>query len=560
MVVEIVQGIKNSKYFFKLLFLASLVVSTALHAQNEPPAKSDNAVKTEPTNNPTSPETDLTKLGFEEAEETGGQVIKILNGEPTKRRIRRHLSLIAGVKHEEEFLIPNVPLNFKGSIELVEMQRIKNTDLFRILPTKEGNGIITIHNKKTGQIYVEMRLDIRKQDVDKYLREVKALLADIEGIEYKIVNNKILLDGYVLLPKDLSRIGFVMKQFPADTVKSLMTLSPLARKKIVEYISRDINNPEVVVTAVGDFIKLEGAVNSEEEKTRIASLVKLYMPDFVNELQPGLENVTLVGRDKRGDPENFIINLITVRKDENKVEPPPKMIQVVVHFVEFSDRYLKNFQFNFSPSLKSVGQAGRAPTTLGETIDVISNLLPKLQWARNHGFVRILDTASVLTQDKKPGAIQRSVNINNGQVTTGAAAGGAQGGQAPAQAPSSSTQLGVNVTPTIKQERGGLVELALQVTTSPAGGATISPTTSINTTISVRDRQSAAFGGIINKKSGNDYGGPASSEDAIVTFKHGKKYEKSNTNFVVFVTPIIKSSASAGVEQVKKKFRMKIDE
>jgi pilus assembly protein CpaC len=43
----------------------------------------------------------------------------------------------------------------------------------------------------------------------------------------------------------------------------------------------------------------------------------------------------------------------------------------------------------------------------------------------------------------------------------------------------------------------------------------------------------------------------------VITLNHGKKYEKSNGNFVVFVTPIIKSSASTGVEQIKKKFRMK---
>jgi pilus assembly protein CpaC len=92
--------------------------------------------------------------------------------------------------------------------------------------------------------------------------------------------------------------------------------------------------------------------------------------------------------------------------------------------------------------------------------------------------------------------------------------------------------------------------------TSNTAGDTVSPATTINTTITVRDRQSAAFGGIISKSSSNDYGLPIDPK-AIITLTAAKGYRKNGGNFVVFVTPIIKSSASAGVEQVKKKFRLK---
>lgn len=532
----------NLKTFIIVLFLAQLVF-----AQTEPSPAAESVADD--------------KIVFEEVEEGGGTPLKLVNAEPNKKRIRRHLSLIAGVKHDEEFLIPNVPLSFKGSVELVEMQRIKGTDMFRILPTKDGNGIITVHNKKTGQIYLEIRLDIRQQGVEKNLREIQALLGDIEGVEYKIVNGKILLDGYVLLPKDLIRIGNVLKQFTPEVVKSLVSLSPIARKKIVEYISRDVNNPEVTVTAVGDFIKLEGNVNSEAEKQKVADIVNLYLPDIVTEKVDGLDNVEIKGRRFSGNGESLIINLIVVRKQEEVVIPPPKMIQVVLHFVEFSDRYLKSFQFKFSPSLSTISNSangaaaaaapGRTPSTFSETVNLIDNLLPKINWARNHGFLRVLDTASVLTQDKSPATINRQFNVTPGAT---AAAAGAAAAAAPAQ---STAQLFMSVTPTIKSERSGLIELNLNVNTTPAGGASIAPTTSISTKISVRDRSSAAFGGIINKKSSNDYGGPAGTEGSVITLNHGKKYEKSNGNFVVFVTPIIKSSASTGVEQIKKKFRMK---
>lgn len=491
---------------------------------------------------------------IEELEEGGGQPIKLLRGFPNQRRIKRHLNLVAGIKHDEEFLIPNVPLNLKGAPELVDVQRIKGTDMFRILPIKDGSGIVTIHNKKTGQILVELRLDIRKQDIEKTLREVKAMLADIDGIEFKIVNDIIILDGFVLLPKDLVRLGNVLRQTGLDQrVKNLVSLSPIARKKIVEYIAREINNPEVTVTAVGDFIKLEGVVNNDEEEKRILQIVNMHMPDIVSEKTQDLGNFTILSR-KVGSADGLIINLLTKRPPEDKVEPPPKMIQVVVHFVEFSDRYMKKFNFIFSPSLTGIGQAAsapRAPTSIGEIASIVNNLLPKINWARTHGYIRVLDTASVLTQNTVSASIKRTFKINNnGQAT--ASPGGQQGASQ-----ENNASLDVSVRPVIKSERTGLIELGLNVTTSPLSGTSLSSSTTVNTLISVRDRASAAFGGIISKKSINDYGGPSDTQNAVITLNHGKTYEKGASNFVVFVTPVIKSSASAGVEQVKKKFRMK---
>lgn len=493
---------------------------------------------------------------YEEVSEGGGTTIKILSAEPNKKRIRRHLNLIAGMKHDEELSIPEIPLTYKGGgVDLVDLQRIKGTDTFRILPTKVGNGIVTIHNKKTGQILVELRIDIRDQTIEKTLREIQALLADIEGIEYKIVNNRIILDGFVLLPKDLKRIGQVIGQFAeggASNISSLISLSPLAKKKIVEYIARDINNPEITVSSIGDFIKLEGFVNSVEEKNRINDVVLLYLPDIVTEKgQENLRNVTMADRKPQTDVGAYVINLIQVRKAEDKVEPPPKMIQVVIHVVEYAERYLKNFNFTFSPSLRGLGEAqtqgqANAPGSISELASIVDNLLPKLNWARTHGYVRLLDTASILTQDKNSASLNRGFSLNNGATTVG---------QPPTNVQQFQLSLGLT-NPTIKSERSELIEFGINVTTTVANGFSMQPSTTVNTKVSVRSRQSAAIAGIISKKSENQFGGPTGA-GAIVTLNHGKSYTKSSNNYVLFVTPIIKSSASAGVEQVKKKFRFK---
>lgn len=505
---------------------------------------------------PSAPETDSV-LQYEEASEGGGNAVKLLTAEPNRKRIKRHLNLIAGIKHDEEILIPEIPLNFKGEITLIDIQRIKGTDVFRILPQKVGNGIITVHNKKTGQILIELRVDVRDQTVEKSLREVKALLADVEGIEYKIVNGKILLDGFVLLPKDLKRIGTVIAQFAEGgvTVTSLVNLSPIARQKIVEYISRDINNPEITVTAIGDYIRLEGSVNSLEEKLKVTDIVSLYLPDIVRPKgEESLKNVEIVGRRAATGVDGYIINNIIIRENKDKVEPPPKMIQVVIHIVEYSERYAKNFSFIFSPSLTGLGTASaqtRAPTSIGEIASIVDNLLPKLNWAKSHGYIRLLDTASILTQNGSNANLRREIAINNGNTTAPVP------GQAAAAPPPPvvTYSLNLSTTPVIKSERSGLIELQ-GLSVNSVGNGSLSPSTTINTTVSIRDRQSAALAGVISKKTENEYGGPTGA-GAYITLNHAKKYNKSTSNFVLFVTPIIKSSASSGVEQVKKKFRMK---
>ncbi|MFZ3229587.1 MAG: hypothetical protein WA160_05235 [Pseudobdellovibrio sp.] len=471
---------------------------------------------------------------------------------PNSKRIRRVLNLIVGVEHDEELMIPEKELTYKGRVDFFDMKRIKNTDFFRIFPKKVGNGIVTIHNKITGQTLVELRFDIRNDEIEKTMREVQSLLGDIEGIEFKIVNNLILLDGFALIPKDLIRIAQVIKTIGPDKIKSLVSLNPLSRKKIAEYISRDVNNPEVAISAVGDFIKLEGQVSSPAEKDRIMRLVGLYMPDLVVDKAPETDNITIVGRKAGTKIDEFIIDLISIKKDEEKVEPPPKMVQVVAHFVEFSERYGKSFNFAFNPSLRSIGSAAeRQPTgsTISEIANLIDRLIPKLNWAKSHGYARILDTASVLVQDKK------GANINR-KITTTTLVPDQNGGT---KEIAKDASVNLEVTPVIKSERSGLVELGgpLKVSVNDVGSnQTVS--SNITTIISVRNMQSAAFGGVIKKKTINSFGNPKPVEAGpIITLNQAKEFDKTSSNFVVFITPIIKSSASAGVDQVKKKFRLK---
>ncbi len=88
-------------------------------------------------------------------------------------------------------------------------------------------------------------------------------------------------------------------------------------------------------------------------------------------------------------------------------------------------------------------------------------------------------------------------------------------------------------------------------------GAPITSENAINTKISVRDKQSAAVGGLIRNATFTDYNRlPSGVKNPIINLYASKTFQRKQSQFVVFVTPVVKASASAGSEQIKKKFRM----
>jgi pilus assembly protein CpaC len=77
----------------------------------------------------------------------------------------------------------------------------------------------------------------------------------------------------------------------------------------------------------------------------------------------------------------------------------------------------------------------------------------------------------------------------------------------------------------------------------------------LQTVITVRDRQSAAVGGLIKNSTDTNYNrDPASN--TLFNALAAKGNSRNQNQFVVFVTPVILTSASTDSEKVKAKFKM----
>lgn len=527
------------KFFLLKTWLFSFVlfscVTLPLNSFAQTASKKTEAAEPEEVDAPTTPE------------------FKDVFDEDQVYRTTKYVNLTLGI--EQDIKLPKMPdsIEFKGSFRKnVDASYSKELNIIRFRPKSEGFSTLTIHDKRNGKIVAEYRVDVKRSNLDKVVKEMKALLSDIEGIQFKIINNKVVVDGQILLPKDLNRIYGVVSQF-GDQATSLVTLSPIAQKKIAEYIARDINNPEIEVRAINDKIILQGWASDENEKVKAEIIAKMYLPDIVVE---AAEEKGIIK--KRRPANDGVINLIAI-KDAPEA-PPKKMVQLVMHFVELNKDYAKAFKFQFTPELSDQSalqfQTGSAGGQQGGVVSsitgIVTNLLPKLNWAKEHGHARILESTSLIVEDGKKGDLKQMTNVpykvigNEGQVGTQFA------------------EIGLKsaITPRILGERSGSVAMDMEFSISNLLGSTdsgpLSSSNNITTSITVRDRQSAAVGGIIRNASSTGYNRlPANVKNPIISLYASKEFQRKQSQFVVFITPVIKTSASAGSEQIKKKFRLR---
>lgn len=469
--------------------------------------------------------------------------------EAVPTRPRKFITLTLGIEYDEK--LPAMPdvISFKGDYKKITAASFaKEINTLRFIPQREGIATLTVHDQN-GKIIAEYRLDVKKSKLDAVVREMQSLLGDIEGINIRIVNNKVVVDGQILLPRDMNRIYNVVTQF-GDQASSLVTLSPLAQKKIAEFIARDINNPEIEVRAVNDKFILQGVASTDDERIRAEIIAKTYLPAVI------LEKAEQDGVVKRPKPSNDgVINLITVKPAA--APPPGKMVQLVVHYVELKKDYSKGFRFQFTPAIddksgSKFSLGGRQPGgVVSEITGTIYNLLPKLNWAKSHGQARVLESTSMIVLDGKKGKIDSSTDYPYQVVTD--------------KGPSTQfKKVGIvsDITPTIMGERSDSINLAvdfkIDALVGDSGGTPLSTTNLITTEIIVRSGQSAAIGGLIRAGSGTTYNDPTKVPDnPLISLYSSKDFRRNQSQFVVFVTPIIKSSASAGSEKIKKKFRLR---
>ncbi len=462
------------------------------------------------------------------------------------------LPLYVGIQYDY-----SLPKNLKGKKLTFEgpyrrytgLQYNASAGILRFTPRRAGVSALNI--KSTGgQILKKLTLKVGKTALQQAATEIQSLLKTVDGIQIKILNNKVVVDGEIVVPRDMRRIHEVVREYGSKAT-SFVTLSPLAQNKVAKFIEKEINNPNVTVRATNMTFILEGFVKDKAEKNRAEELAQLYLPDYISDRAVAERKVKVWNRVP-------VLNYIKVR--EQKTDGRSKLIQLIVHYVELNKDYADSFRFQWTPQINdgTKFQFNSGTVGLGQTFGMIagtvSNFLPKLNWAKSFGFARILHSANVITEEGKNASIRAGKNIPY-QTT------GPKGEQIVQLAP---TGITMSLTPRVVGPRGDSVQLTgvnfeVNNVVGTAGNSPITTTRKLSTNIHVQNGLSAVMGGVISNKTFTDYNKapPSSAQGSpLFSFLASKNFNRSQSQFVVFVTPIIKSSASAGVKRIKNKFKI----
>ena len=531
-----------TKSFLVILFLSASSLKGWSQSPQPPPEPI--AVPSKTSQEPVAPGMIKTSANTTENSDSDEETLDVPRG-------RRFVYLTLGIEYDEK--VSNLPdfVTFKGDFKKVTGAILnKDASSIHFLPKTEGIATLTLHDRR-GKKISEFRLIVRKSKLDAVARELQSLLGEVEGITIRIINNRVIIDGQVLLPSDMARIVNVVSQF-GDQASSIVTMAPTAMKKIAELIAREINNPEIEVKALNDKIILQGMAASDDERKNAEYIAKSYMPPLVTDSKEVQEKVL-----RRRPANDGVVNLISVKPQA--AAPPPKMIQVVLHYVELSKDYSKSFRFQFMPTINdgsgvqiSAGDNGSGFGT--QFTSTINSLVPKLNWLKSHGHARVLESGSIMVKDGSAGHFESKTTMGGSSIASSGQAVNSSGGQI--------VGIVTDVTPTTSGERSDSVDMTLKFWVgAPAGrnGNELNVASNqINTSLIVRSTQSAAVGGLITNSAVTSYNKlpPDVSNNPIISLYASKDFTHGQSQFVVFVTPIVRSSASAGAEKIKKKFRL----
>lgn len=436
----------------------------------------------------------------------------------------------------------------------------KQQMIFR--PTKVGDTTVLVRDMD-GELRLIFKTKVTGSNLSRLAAEIGQLLRDIEGIEVKIVGQKVVIDGEVLTPSDFGRVLAVIRdESYKGIVMPLMTLSSLAMQVLSKRIQDDIRTfaPDVTTRVVNNTIWLEGEVGAGEDIKRAETIAGLYMPDVLpsGQLEKFDENARML------PPRNMIQNFLRVKK----APPPPldKLVRITVYFVELSKDYNRLFSFKWQPSFTAAGEpqiaiGQRADGTTGAEgtsfSAVISSLIPKLQTLQQAGYARILKTGTLIAKSGSTATLREQTEFASLVERTN------EQGVTQIAAQKTPVGLSIQVAPRVLGQTEE-IEMDIDMTqstvvgTAPAGDR--APTVAANaitTKFYLKSNESAAFAGVSGQEVGTDFNKAPLAADPLFRLNRSKEYKKKNSRFVVFVTPQIIESASQGTDDLKRDFRVR---
>jgi pilus assembly protein CpaC len=416
-----------------------------------------------------------------------------------------------------------------GSTDLVKVVPLREQKQILVAGRGEGTTNVIVYDTR-GARRDEFEVTVVPANLAKVMKNVQVLLDDIEGLDFKIVNDRVYVTGEVSLDDELKRVEDLDEREPL--VESMVTLSPVSQQLLAGLIEKEIALATVKVRLVGKKLMLEGTVHSETASKRAEAIAKAYYPDIVNVLE-----IKAVDRTPGRTPT----------------------VVMIVHFVELSKNLVDSWGVEWTPLTNTGGlelfwqrefAGGGLTQPTGYIASTVNALLPRLERARSSGYARVLenptvsvksgDTAHIFSGSKVP-----FVFIENGTQTVVFEEVG----------------IRMDVTP---YAQGNDVDLKIDIGVSSLGevapnGYPAIDNSEISTSQFCRAGESIVVGGLQRISDRTDYNRVPSSPavaNGVITLYRSKNYKKSKAQFLVFITPQVHESSTTANQEIQEKFNL----
>jgi pilus assembly protein CpaC len=264
-------------------------------------------------------------------------------------------TLTLAVGQQKVIQIGNVARVAIGNPEIADVKQVGGGGDLLLTGVTEGRTSLLVWKSNDARLsYV---IAVHRQDPKEVVSEVRALLGEREGIQIRVVGERVYLDGETITTDDYERVQQVIALYP--NVKSFVRPSGNARHLAAESLSRALQKAGLrgaQANVVGSNLFIEGWVESKEDIARADLVAKAMGEKAENQLSVGVKRMVLVE-----------VDFVEVSAQDNKlvgVKPP-------LHLVSGDG---SGAIFHLVKPLPSLGDMGTQPsaslsTTLSATTD-----------------------------------------------------------------------------------------------------------------------------------------------------------------------------------------------
>ncbi len=418
------------------------------------------------------------------------------------------------------------------------------------------------------KLFKVFRVTVTDEDLVVLLQQIKAKMGKIEGLEMRLIGDRIVIDGQIVVPKDLRRVLTVFSNYKeaGKPVEFLAEVSPLAMQYIAEKMQDEINGGKDRPTNIyvrilnGRFI-LEGAVDKKIDRDIAVQTCQAMIQDQFK-LEPKLVKESVF----KDLPEC----MLRIRLRPSQPADPDPVMSIRVDFVSLIRNYIKAFNFKWAPGItanSSYSYSSDAGKFLGSFQATLSGLFPTLETLSRNGHARVLKSATLIIKDgedaeKGNGAGPEASILETLEVPY-FVPGNDKNPPSWAFKPivtnislSGRSIAGTDkINISINASQGEIQEKPSP--DAPPGSLSYS----VKTQLIVSNGDSAAIGGLISERRQVSMGRdpPNSNNNDISIFKFSKNHEfqDEKNQMIIFVTPNKIRNASEGTESLKRKFRLR---